>query len=287
MSPMTVKVERNRMPTAPLNTWPRLTPMRTGRMPVASAMRRTVLQHPALVVLAGGRDAGGQDELAAVLVDVGGEEGDQLLVHRGLDDGDEAVECGGGRVRPFLLHDPVDAREAHEADGGGPVLGLHRAVAEVGAQAHRDALGDGFGRDGAGGDGAGRGPPGLPPPQPPPGPLWRSAAPGPSRARVAALTTISPGPAACSITVVVVAAGPAMTSSRCDRPARKSWTSPLWMPTDMRSGTVPTEVGIVAASRSAARISTAALAACPAWSSPRNSSRRASPPNLTREPVRS
>ena len=127
-------------------------------------------QHSPVVVLAGGRDPGGQDELAPVLVDVGGEEGDQLLVDGGLDDGDEPVEHAGRRFGTVVLHDPVDARVAHEPDGGGTVLGLQRAVAEVGAQPHRDAVGHGLGRDRSGGHRPGRAPPGLPPPQPPPRP---------------------------------------------------------------------------------------------------------------------
>ncbi len=61
--------------------------------------------------------------------------------------------------------------------------------------------------------------------------------------------------------VVVLAAGPATTSSWWETPTRKRWTIPLCTPTDIRSGTRPTEVGMVAASLSAARISTAALAA--------------------------
>ena len=101
-----------------------------------------------------------------------------------------------------------------------------------------------------------------------------------------ALTTIWPGPAACSIWVVAVAAGPAISSSWWLCPTRNRWTVPLWMPTDMRNATRPTDVGTAAASRSAVRMSTAALAACAAWSGLANSSRSASPPNFSRPPPR-
>ena len=81
--------------------------------------------------------------------------------------------------------------------------------------------------------------------------------------------------------------GPVMTSSRWDRPTRKRWTSPLWMPTDMRSGTVPTEVGIGRClPQRGPHLDCRAGGLARRGLAPRNSSRRASPPNLSREPVR-
>ena len=78
---------------------------------------------------------------------------------------------------------------------------------------------------------------------------------------MAVLTTISPVPATCSIAVVVLAAGPAMTSSRWEPPTRNAWISPLCTPTDICSGTRPTEVGSSGLAQRGPRISTAALAA--------------------------
>ena len=94
-----------------------------------------------------------------------------------------------------------------------------------------------------------------------PSAFGRVDVPAGSWLRVPALMTISPAAAALSMAMVVVAAGPATTSSRCDPPTRKRWMSPLCTPIDIRRGTLPQLVGILAASRSAERISTAALQA--------------------------
>ena len=53
-----------------------------------------------LVVARGRGRAGGEDDLAAVLVGVGGEEGDLLALDRPLDVRDQDVELVGGLGRP-------------------------------------------------------------------------------------------------------------------------------------------------------------------------------------------
>ena len=76
VSPMTVYVARYGDPTSPAKTCPRLTPARTRQHGSASNDLTDRPQHPAVVVVLGERNAGDEDHLAAVLVDVGGEERD-------------------------------------------------------------------------------------------------------------------------------------------------------------------------------------------------------------------
>jgi hypothetical protein len=65
---------------------------------------------------------------------------------------------------------------------------------------------------------------------------------GGSAVAVSGLTSTSPASATDSSRAVVVAAGPVRMSSRWLSPTRNSGKSPVWMPIDMRSRAVPTEV---------------------------------------------
>ena len=105
---------------------------------------------------------------------------------------------------------------------------------------------------------------------------------GSSRAAVAGLIATSPAAAMDSIRAVVVAPGPAMTSSWWRSPARKKWKVPLWIPTDMRSRTAPAEVRSRPMRRIVRCMPIAARHARAAWSSPSKRSRTASPPHLMR-----
>ena len=104
-------------------------------------------------------------------------------------------------------------------------------------------------------------------------PLWRPgfsstapsraapSQPGSSACAVAALTRISRELAASSSRSVPVAAGPAITSSRCERPERKKWHGPEWMPTAIVSSTAPTELRVRPVSSISHCISPAAMQA--------------------------
>jgi len=81
-------------------------------------------QHPPLVVLAGMRHAGAQEELAAVAVDVGREEGHALVCEDGLERGERRSERLGDRVRTLLVQQRVGSGEANEGDAGDAVLRL-------------------------------------------------------------------------------------------------------------------------------------------------------------------
>ena len=94
-------------------------------------------QHATLVVLARDRDTRPEEELAAVGVDVRGEQGDALHVERLLDAGDELVQRVAEGLVPLLVEDRVRPREADERDGGHPVFGVRRAGGEVLAELDR------------------------------------------------------------------------------------------------------------------------------------------------------
>ena len=102
-----------------------------------------------------------------------------------------------------------------------------------------------------------------------------------SSSAVAGLTTISPASAAVSIRATRLAPGPVTMSSRKSLPTSMKSRSPEWMPIDIRSRTVPTEV-LTRPMRSMTRcISLAARAARAGWSSPWKSRSTASPPHFT------
>ena len=105
-----------------------------------------------------------------------------------------------------------------------------------------------------------------------------------SCAAVAALTTISPGPAACSIRRAAEVAAPPTSGSRCDRPARKRCSEPEWIPIDIRRVTRAPGASIRPSRRSARRMPTADRHARSACCSPSNQTSSASPPNFSRPP---
>jgi hypothetical protein len=99
-------------------------------------------QHALLLVAGGARRARGQDELAAVGIDVGAEKADLLLVRGLLHDGHQLAERGGGRVGPAFGDQPIDPLEAEECDRHDAVLGRLRAGEDVCAQLGRERIGD-------------------------------------------------------------------------------------------------------------------------------------------------
>ena len=77
-SPITVYVRRYAGPMSPAKTGPLFTPIRTGTVVSASMIDAEREQHPALVVPEGVRRTGHEDDLPAVVVDVGAEERDTV-----------------------------------------------------------------------------------------------------------------------------------------------------------------------------------------------------------------
>ena len=79
-------------------------------------------QHPTFVVAHRSWRAGDEDDLAAVTVNIGAEEGDALLLHRVLHIADQLVERGGNRIGTLVLDHGVDIVEVDERDRGVAVL---------------------------------------------------------------------------------------------------------------------------------------------------------------------
>jgi len=105
---------------------------------------------------------------------------------------------------------------------------------------------------------------------------------GRSRA-VESLTMIWPAAASASQRTVVLAAGPHTISSRWPPSTRNREKVPEWAPTDMRSRSRPPWRVVIGAT-TLARMPAEARQARAAWSSPVNSTRSASPPNLRTSP---
>ncbi len=94
-------------------------------------------EHAVDVVLVGQRRAGGEDELAPVVVDVAGHEADVVGVGGDLHRPDQLVEPVGGGLR-VTGHQGVGVVEVEEGDGGTAVLGaVPAAVGQVSAQRGR------------------------------------------------------------------------------------------------------------------------------------------------------
>jgi hypothetical protein len=75
-------------------------------------------EHESLVVLAGPGDAGAQEELAAVAVDVDGEQGHTLVLQGLLHRAERRVERLGDDVGALVLQERIRAGEAGEGDAG-------------------------------------------------------------------------------------------------------------------------------------------------------------------------
>ena len=175
-------------------------------------------QHPLLVLAGPSGHARHQDDLAAVVVDVGPEERDVVLLGGHLYPADDDVEPFGQVARAVLLDDGIGAVEVEEGDRGDAVLGFAAPFEQVLPDRRGNVAGqidavelgrrDGEHRGRAGEATAG-GRPLLGP------------APGSVRSGIAAmvgLITISPAVAVPSAATVLVAAGPATMSSRCVAP---------------------------------------------------------------------
>ena len=124
-------------PISPAKTWPRLTPMRSGsaRSPLDDAAQGA--QHPLLVLAGGARHARGEDDLAAVLVDVGTEERDAVLLGRDRAASSTSSSSASASAAGRRLGERVDPVEVHERDRCDAVL---RIVA-TGEQEARGAVG--------------------------------------------------------------------------------------------------------------------------------------------------
>ena len=125
---------------SPANTGPRV-----DADPDRDSQRRRLhlpqrRQHPRLVVAGRGGGAGHQDDLAAVVVDVGGQEGDAVVVAGRLRRRHQRTQRVGHRLVGLRLDQLVDAVVVDEADRDPAVLGLAVAVQQRVAQRHRDAV---------------------------------------------------------------------------------------------------------------------------------------------------
>src|ERR671923_2375616 len=110
-----------------------------------------------------------------------------------------------------------------------------------------------------------------------------SQSPG-TAAAVSVLTQISDAPARSSSSNTLVAAGPATISSRNGRSVRKTSTTSLWTPADIRSSTSPLVLRAAPISSIVHCMSDAAPHARAAWASPTNSRSSASPRNFSTSP---
>ncbi|CAA9517407.1 MAG: hypothetical protein AVDCRST_MAG13-3165 [uncultured Solirubrobacteraceae bacterium] len=117
-----------------------------------------------------------------------------------------------------------------------------------------------------------------------PGPLTGPTHASGRSAAAAGLTTISPASATFSMSVGRVAPGPARSCSRWEPPTRRTCTSPVCRPWDIRRVTLPAEVRSRPILRRASRMSTAAPQPRARWSGPSKSSSSASPASLRRLP---
>ena len=124
VSPITVYVRRNSGPMSPANTSPRLTPTCRGSTGPASTTSRSADEHPLLVVLRRAGHARGEDDLAAVAIDVAAEEGDPVAIRRAVHHRHEHRETVRHLVDALRFDHRFDAGEPQERDGRTPVLGF-------------------------------------------------------------------------------------------------------------------------------------------------------------------
>ena len=142
VSPMPEYAPRSGIPTSAANTCPRLTPSCSGSGESESAIRRSARSiRPSSSSNEVGMP-GAEEELAAVAVEVGGQQADRLGGQRLLDQADGPVQRLGQDVRARARQQGVGAGELDERDAGDPVLGVGDARVEVLAQLVREQPAD-------------------------------------------------------------------------------------------------------------------------------------------------
>jgi hypothetical protein len=99
-------------------------------------------EHAFLVVAHGAGHAGNEDDLPAVVVDVGPEERHAVLVGRDLRVGDELAQRVGDVLGPLTLEQLVGAVEVEERDRGLPVLRVLASGEQVGPDGGGDEAGE-------------------------------------------------------------------------------------------------------------------------------------------------
>ncbi len=142
---MTVYVRRYHGPMSPAKTLPRLTPIRTGMRALAVGDAPHGEQDPLLVVAGDRRGAGGEDQLAAVVVRVGRKEAHAELVACGLRVGEQLLEVGRDRLGAAIANRPVGPVEVHERDRDLAVLRRAPAGEHVRANRGRETARDDLG----------------------------------------------------------------------------------------------------------------------------------------------
>ena len=110
-----------------------------GKRQLARDDLREREQHPLFVVASDLRCTAGQDELAAVRIDVGGEERHALLLDRGLDESHQSMQGFGRRLRTALVDQRVGTLEADECNRDRTMLGRSAAAQHVRANRGRQA----------------------------------------------------------------------------------------------------------------------------------------------------
>ena len=252
-----------------------------GEHALVIADRADGAEHQLLLLTAGRpRRPREQDRLHAPVADVGLRERHVDALTGLLDRGDALVERGGERVGAARLEQLVGLAELDERHRDVPVLGVGRAAPQLARVRRRQQPGEiepgrveeRRHRLGHLGRALERTIPSRASP--------RSSG-GNCRA-VAMLSAISPERAAASVETQALASAPATISSRWTPPTRKRWNEPLCTPIDIFSRTGPADVERLRMPASACCMPNAAAPARCAWSSPRKSSRTASPPNLSR-----
>ena len=258
---------------------------RQGQAGIRDVAQRA--HHAPLVVLLGHRHARAEEELAAVGVDVRGEQRDALGVEGLLHPADEGVQRAAERLGALLREDGVGAREADEADRRDAVLRVGWPGSEVGAELDREErVQEGVAAGGNGSRRTGRGVGGPPPqeqlpvvtrPRRPGGEAGRGVGTDDDLAGVRHLLRLGGGRGGRPEDEELTGGRARRGTARRRRSARR--------PTSRGTGgpprSAPRRPRAVAA-----RISTVASQACSGCPSPRKRKSSASPPNFSSSPPR-
>src|SRR6185436_13735322 len=96
-------------------------------------------QHSLLVIASYLRCAGGENQLAAVDVDIGGKERHALLLGGGFHDAHQLIERLGGGLWSALLDKRVRPVEVNKGDRDGTMLGSAAAAHDMRPDCRREA----------------------------------------------------------------------------------------------------------------------------------------------------
>ena len=103
-------------------------------------------QHLLFIPTGGRGDTGGDDDLASVGRDVGGQERDGTFIDGRLDRPDQGIQLFGGHLGAVAHDDVVDTVVVKEGHRGRSVFRLHLTAQQQLAEADRDELREHIGR---------------------------------------------------------------------------------------------------------------------------------------------